>query len=259
MNVRSNENKREWLRGDEIPPIDLVNRYGVPREEAASFMQSIRLYRPGMVIFSEGDADRTLFLLRYGGVGVYKRVGGVQERIATIEAVNFIGEMSLINNEPRSASVITQSEGALVYALSKTNLSQIAANPKWSELMINSLGNNLAQTTTQLVSLMNTQREQRAELEHLRAEYDQTMKKVNLILSAILSFENLITDLAVVGSKGWTYLQALSDVTRALITYYIPSLKVFKESAEKKAMRDCLENARTSASGSVYTELSKSL
>ncbi len=259
MNVRSSENKREWLRGDEVPLLDLVNRYGIPREEAVSFLQSIRFYPPGKVIFSEGDTERTLFLLRFGSVGVYKRVGGAQERIATTEAVSFIGEMSLINNEPRSASVITQSEGAVVYALGKTNLTTISTNPKWAELLINSLAGNLAQTTTQMVSQMNTNREQRAELERLHADYDQTLKKVNLILSAILNFESLIIDLAVVGSKGWTYLQTLSDVTRALITYYIPGLKVFKESAEKKAMRDCLETVRTSASGSVYTELSNSL
>jgi CRP-like cAMP-binding protein len=259
MSVPPNELKREYQRGEEIPLSDLVNRYGVPREELVSFQQSIRYYPAGKVMFQEGDSDKTVFLLRYGAVGIYKKVDATQERIATIEAVNFVGEMGMINNEPRSATVITQSEGALVYALGKTNLSLISANPKWSELMIKGLSHNLAQTTTQMVTLMSANRAQRAEIERLRAENDQTMKKVALIFSAILNFESIITDQAMIGSKGWTYLETLSNVTKALITYYIPSLKIFKEAAEKKAMRDCLDAVRTSGTGSVYTELTKFL
>jgi CRP-like cAMP-binding protein len=259
MTLPSNETKKEFLKADEISFSELINRYGIARDELASFQQTIRLYPVGGAIMQEGDADKTLFYLRWGSVGIFRKVGTVQERIATIEAPNFVGEMSMINNEPRSATVIAQSEGALVYVLGKPNLSQILANPKWSELLVSRLSRNLAQSSNQVVNLMASNKEQKSQIERLQAENEQFKKNVILTFSAILNFENVTTDLAVLGSKGWVYLKTLTDVTRALITYYIPNLKVYKEAAEKKAMMDCLDNVRTTGTGSVYTELSKSL
>ena len=259
MTLPSNETKKEFLKADEISSSELVNRYGIPREELASFHQSIRLYPPDGAIIQEGSEDKTLFFLKWGSVGIYRKVGNNQERIATIEAPNFVGEMSMINNEPRSATVIAQSEGALVYVLGKPNLSQILANPKWSELMVTRLSRNLAQSSNQLVSLMAINKEQKAQIDRMQADQEQFRKNVNLAFAAIWNFEHVITDLAVVGSKGWMYLKTLTDVTKALFTYYVPNMKVYKEAAEKKAMQDCLDTVRTSSTGSVYTELSKSL
>jgi CRP/FNR family transcriptional regulator, cyclic AMP receptor protein len=259
MTFPPNETKKEFLKADEISTSELVNRYGIPREELASFQQGIRLYPAGGTIMQEDNADKTLFFLKWGSVGIFRKVGNSQERIATIEAPNFVGEMSMINNEPRSATVIAQSEGALVYVLGKPNLSQILANPKWSELLVTRLSRNLAQSSNQVVNLMAVNKEQKIQIERMQVEHEQFKKNTILAFAAIWNFEHVITDLAVVGSKGWVYLKTLTDVTKALITYYMPNVKVYKEAAEKKAMQDCLDTVRTTGTGSVYTELSKSL
>jgi hypothetical protein len=63
-----------------------------------------------------------------------------------------------------------------------------------------------------------------------------------------------------VGSKGWSYLMTLTDVTQALVARYLPAFKVSKEMADKKAMQDCLERSRYGGTNSATAnELSKML
>jgi len=71
--------KKEFLKANEIPAVDLVNRYGIPREEAQAFYQSIRLYPPQGTLITEGNLDRTLFIVRWGSVSIFRRVGNVQK------------------------------------------------------------------------------------------------------------------------------------------------------------------------------------
>jgi CRP-like cAMP-binding protein len=259
MNLPSTEPKKEWLRADEISLSDLVNHYGISRDEVTTFQHSIRLYPDGSTLMQEGDDEKTLFFLKWGSVGVIKKVGTNQERIGTIEAPNFVGELSLINNEPHSTTMVAQSEGALVYVLGKPSISQILANPKWSEMLVTRLSRNLAQDTRQMVNLMAVNRDQKAQIERLQLENEQFKKNAVLAFNAILHFEHITTELAVVGSKGWVYLKTLADVSKALISFYLPNVKVYKEGAEKKAMLDCLDVVRTTGTGSVYTELTKAI
>jgi len=61
---------------------------------------------PGHVIFREGDAAHCLFVLLSGEVEVTKKSrGGVEHCVAILGPTDCFGEMSLIDVQPRSATV----------------------------------------------------------------------------------------------------------------------------------------------------------
>lgn len=61
--------------------------------------------KEGEVLFQEGSCGRELFIIQEGKVGVYKNSPDGAIELATIEKNGIIGEMSLLDNQPRSATI----------------------------------------------------------------------------------------------------------------------------------------------------------
>jgi CRP-like cAMP-binding protein len=66
-----------------------------------------REVEPGAVLVREGDAAGELLVIQQGSVDVTKRVAGAEHehRIATLDAGATLGEMTLLDRAPRSATV----------------------------------------------------------------------------------------------------------------------------------------------------------
>jgi len=74
-----------------------------------------KLYRRGTVIIREGEEDTRLFMILRGEVEVIKDMGKAGERhIRRIGPYGYFGEMALIDNMARSASVVTRAETVLL-------------------------------------------------------------------------------------------------------------------------------------------------
>lgn len=66
---------------------------------------AVRTYKPGDVLFEEGTQGKELFVIKEGKVAVYKNTPEGQIELAQVEEGGLIGEMSLLDNLPRSATV----------------------------------------------------------------------------------------------------------------------------------------------------------
>ena len=81
-------------------------------------------FRPGDLIIREGDADYRLFIIVSGEVKVVKSVGVKKNRpIRTLGPGSYFGEMALVDNLARSASVIAVTDTELL-SLSQRRLRQ---------------------------------------------------------------------------------------------------------------------------------------
>ena len=69
-----------------------------------------RKFRAGDVIFSAGDAGSEFFVVRTGTVSV--RLGN--RTLQSLAEGEIFGEMALIDNEPRSASVVAETDCEVV-------------------------------------------------------------------------------------------------------------------------------------------------
>ena len=157
-----------YQSGESVDPRDLHVQFEVPLEEITYYRNDIRIYPQGGIIIREGDQEQALYLLRAGTVEVFKGEGASREPMGRIEAVNIFGEMSMINDEPRSATVTAATDHVLVYRIATPNIHTILTNPMWGELLISRLCKNLARCIEQRVAASEQVKELSAELARLK-------------------------------------------------------------------------------------------
>lgn len=72
-------------------------------------------YLSGEVVFEEGQLGAELYILLEGSVKIVKALGSDQELLLTrLEGVNYFGEMAILDDEPRSASVLVERNSRLL-------------------------------------------------------------------------------------------------------------------------------------------------
>ncbi len=89
-----------------LTPEELGKISGISAQEA---------HPPGDVIFEEGDPGEKFYLIMKGEVRVSKMIPGVgEEALAVLQKGAYFGEMSLIDDQPRSAHAIVNKNAELL-------------------------------------------------------------------------------------------------------------------------------------------------
>ena len=83
----------------------------------------------GEVLITQGKTGEIFYILGSGSVGVYLTGKLVDKQIALLEPPSYFGEMSLVSNEARTASVICESDGVVYTLLRETFRRVILDNP----------------------------------------------------------------------------------------------------------------------------------
>jgi CRP/FNR family cyclic AMP-dependent transcriptional regulator len=79
----------------------------------------------GAVIFKEGDPGDRCYIILQGEVRISKFIPNIgEEALAVLKAGDYFGEMALIDNFPRSAHAIANSDSELL-SINKTELDKI--------------------------------------------------------------------------------------------------------------------------------------
>lgn len=87
-------------------------------------------YKQGEVIFEQGGKAESFFIIHNGKVRITRRHDGKAEQLALLVASDFFGEMALISNRPRSATVATVTP-VTVLMLSRRDFDELLRrNPK---------------------------------------------------------------------------------------------------------------------------------
>ena len=66
---------------------------------------SIETYEPGQIIFREGESGDVAYFVQSGEVEVLEEEGGVEKPIGVLAEGEYFGEMALLSNAPRNATV----------------------------------------------------------------------------------------------------------------------------------------------------------
>jgi CRP-like cAMP-binding protein/ferredoxin-like protein FixX len=80
---------------------------GIPTAELQELVETaeIQRFKSGEVIFAQGDEGDHMHLIRSGSCTVSMRVGGRDVVLSYVPSGNYIGEMALLSDMPRSATV----------------------------------------------------------------------------------------------------------------------------------------------------------
>ncbi|HKW01082.1 MAG TPA: cyclic nucleotide-binding domain-containing protein [Vicinamibacterales bacterium] len=76
--------------------------------EALAASTTERLFADGEAIVREGEAGRSMFIVRRGRVAI--TIGADHREVAVTEAGGFFGEMSLLTGDPRTATVVARGD-----------------------------------------------------------------------------------------------------------------------------------------------------
>jgi CRP-like cAMP-binding protein len=85
-----------------------------------------RIYPKDTMIFSESQPGNELYIIQKGSVKITKIVDNNEILIAILKAGDIFGEMSLLENKPRSASAIAY-EDSILMAVNKVNFQRMVS------------------------------------------------------------------------------------------------------------------------------------
>jgi len=89
-----------------------------------------RAYRDQATLFLENMPGEVMYVIKSGSVDLSKRTPSGEDKVfVTLETGEFFGEMSLIDENPRSASATVRSGGELVVLSKKSFRELIASQP----------------------------------------------------------------------------------------------------------------------------------
>jgi CRP-like cAMP-binding protein len=89
-----------------------------------------KTYQQNSTLFVEGMSGEILYMIRRGKVEILKKMAGGQEKVlATLQPGEFLGEMSLIENQPRSATARVAQEAVLLVMTKKSFQGMLEKHP----------------------------------------------------------------------------------------------------------------------------------
>jgi CRP/FNR family cyclic AMP-dependent transcriptional regulator len=115
-------------------------------------MRTIK-FRAGDTILSEGEAGDTAFLIIAGSVEVSIGEGAKAKSVATLDAGDVFGEMSLIEPGPRSATVKAATATECIVTTYDEFIASIQANPERAVEFMKTLVRRLRQMNERMASM----------------------------------------------------------------------------------------------------------
>lgn len=118
-----------------------------------------RSYETDEVVIRQGDENDHLYLVLKGQLDVYQDVDGINKKVASLEAGDSLGEVSVFDPGPASATVCATNETE-VWLITRDSLDRLhAANPKVAyrllSRMTTCLSKRLRQMNDKVVDLVN--------------------------------------------------------------------------------------------------------
>lgn len=75
---------------------------------------TMRVVNRGDYVFREGDMDSSVYVIQDGEFTIYRHWDGKDYRLREQKQGDFFGEMALMDCQPRSATVVADSDGHLI-------------------------------------------------------------------------------------------------------------------------------------------------
>jgi len=109
-------------------------------------------YKDGDIIFKENSVGREMYIILTGKAEVIKEKGDVETTLATLEEGDFFGEMSLFDNNPRSATVKALGDVKLLEINQKNFLKKISRDPSLAFRMLEKMSQRIRITDEKILN-----------------------------------------------------------------------------------------------------------
>ena len=156
-------------------------------------------FEKGRIIIKEGDTQAQAYLIQSGRVGVFTEADGRKIELAVLETGEVVGEMALITDEVRSASVEALDDCVLIQ-ISRTEFEERLKNSDRAiRAVVKMLSQRVAESNSSIVSKIaalndleaaasDVYEESKAEVPDINDE--RLLPKLQELLRAIEEFKN---------------------------------------------------------------------
>ncbi len=169
-------------------------------------------YKPGDIIFKEGDVGDAMYLIRSGQVLVFKGEVSSPIVLGYRGVGEIIGEMALLDDRPRSATVVATEELSLLKIGQEDFQRWLGDNPSLRVSLMKALSARLreadavrtdtvltAESLTQQVSHLETEKQKLLELQRLREETSELIvhdlrNPLSLVAGALNMLEMMLPE-----------------------------------------------------------------
>lgn len=127
-------------------------------------------FATGEMIFSEGDLGTEMFIIQEGSVEILKQFRGEEQELADLGQGDFFGEMSILEDLPRTATARAKSDCKVLRINGTTFDSMLRKNPEIAVRMMRKLSRRLRDTDNLLRQALGSDESQVPEMPHMDDE-----------------------------------------------------------------------------------------
>ncbi|KMQ50929.1 Cyclic nucleotide-binding domain protein [Chitinispirillum alkaliphilum] len=168
----------------------------------------LKKFKPGQHLFYEKDRSRELYIIQTGSIQVYRKLGLRQINLAVLGKGAVVGEMSLIDGKPRSASAKAVENSSVIIINADILQKKIKGVPLWYISLIKMISHKIRTANMRL------------------SHTDSRSQSISAILSLFYLFESKSQDSFVTADiKNW--LIQLLGITHQRISGVFEHLHTF--------------------------------
>ncbi|HEX9920144.1 MAG TPA: Crp/Fnr family transcriptional regulator [Candidatus Methylomirabilis sp.] len=108
----------------------------------------------GTILFWENEPGQEMYIIQSGKVKISKKVRDVEKTLVILGKGDFFGEMSILNNKPRSATAEVIEDARLLVIDSQTFEVMVRSNTKIAVRLIKNLATRLQEADHQIENLL---------------------------------------------------------------------------------------------------------
>jgi CRP-like cAMP-binding protein len=135
-----------------------------------------RGFPQGTVLFNEGESGKEMYVIQVGKIRISKQVRKVDKTLVDLGPGEFFGEMSILNDKPRSATATVMEEAKLLVIDPKTFEAMVRGNAEIAIRIIKMLAKRLDEADKQIENLL--LRDHNSRVVHLLCHVAKTGKQV---------------------------------------------------------------------------------
>lgn len=132
---------------DRLHKIEIFRNVSLANLENLSRAIEVTTYRPGQVLFNQGDQGDAMYLIESGQMDIYVAEGGQEKMLRTFQPGDVVGEFSLLDGQPRSARAQAKTEVQALKLQREVFTMFIQSRPKVVLAMLQYLAGKVRHTT----------------------------------------------------------------------------------------------------------------
>lgn len=129
---------------------------GLPDDQLARLADHVRqrVYPAGATVVNEGDEAHGMFIVDSGALKVFvTEENGKEVTLSLLGEDDYFGELALLDDAPRSASVVTVERSTLLQISRNDFLAVLAANPASMQIIVRNLVGRIRELTDNVRAL----------------------------------------------------------------------------------------------------------